>query len=370
MGEYSSVHLAQSVIVLFFARSCTYFIYFNNSIIIFVTRTTSSFLCALLSCAFTLTAAVFAVGKYKKERVIFLNYETFKESVRALIQIKMGEEVAVKIHNIPKNNGLTKAALVIVRKEAHITPTLYLERYFTMYKSGVPMEEIIDRIQADYQSGSIPDIKSGFFTDFERAKKHICYKIINQTKNEKLLKQIPHLNVLDLAVVFYYKVEAEVEGGATILIYESHRKSWGITLDELYHLAKENTEKKLPPLFQTIHQVINSIAKEEALDIHLKEKERGETEMYILTNSEKYLGAGCFLYPGMLDEIATKLKANFYILPSSIHECIIMPDSGEFSSTQLNVIVQEMNAQFLGAEEILSNQVYYYSNNKKVLKIT
>ena len=122
------------------------------------------------------------------------------------------------------------------------------------------MEMLVSEMLSENTQGRGLDLNSDFFTDFEQAAPRICYKVISKSKNESLLKQLPHLEVLDLAVVFYYKVEDEIAQGATILIHEKHRLSWGISLAELYQLAKRNTARCLAPVFQTIHQLINETA--------------------------------------------------------------------------------------------------------------
>lgn len=87
--------------------------------------------------------------------------------------------------------------------------------------------------------------------------------------------------------------------------------------------------------------------------------------MYILTNEEKYFGAAALLYPHVLSHISRLLHCNFYVLPSSIHECILVPDSGQFSKKELETMVREVNETQVEDEEVLSQNVYYYDGKRE-----
>ena len=90
--------------------------------------------------------------------------------------------------------------------------------------------------------------------------------------------------------------------------------------------------------------------------------------IYLLTNTRKYLGAICIHYPGMAEQIGESLKSDYYVLPSSIHECLILPAEG-FSEAQLKTMVEEINETRLPPQEVLSNQVYYYDRNLRRLAV-
>ena len=87
----------------------------------------------------------------------------------------------------------------------------------------------------------------------------------------------------------------------------------------------------------------------------------------MLTNKEKYFGAAVILYPHALKHIAGLLRNNFYILPSSVHECILVPDMGQYSRMELKRMVKEVNENQVEEEEILSYEVYYYDREKEAL---
>ena len=85
--------------------------------------------------------------------------------------------------------------------------------------------------------------------------------------------------------------------------------------------------------------------------------------LYVLTNSDKLFGASVILYPHLLESIAKRMDCDFIILPSSIHEVLLIPDSSENKSLHYDAIIQEVNLTQLSPEEILSDHAYYYQRN-------
>ena len=89
--------------------------------------------------------------------------------------------------------------------------------------------------------------------------------------------------------------------------------------------------------------------------------------MYVLTNKEKLQGASTILYPDVLSTFADRKNANLWLLPSSIHEWIIICDDGNMNRETLSEMIQEVNGSQLAVDEILSDHPYYYNRTTKVL---
>ena len=84
------------------------------------------------------------------------------------------------------------------------------------------------------------------------------------------------------------------------------------------------------------------------------------TPMYVATNPRRVFGASCILYPGTLEAFARRCRRNFYVLPSSIHETILIPALPELRAEEMEDMVHEVNEATLAEEEFLSNHVYLY----------
>lgn len=85
--------------------------------------------------------------------------------------------------------------------------------------------------------------------------------------------------------------------------------------------------------------------------------------LYILTNREKCLGAVSIAIPGEAELIAEQIRSDYYVLPSSIHECLILPDDGSYEEETLNQLVRSVNMTQVDPSEVLSDHVYHYSRS-------
>ena len=284
-----------------------------------------------------------------------MDYQNFKIKLVELVQKEINENTEISLERIPKNNGVYMDGIVFSRKGENTSPVIYVEEYYQYWKKGVSMEQLVEKIIWSYSHFKpVARMTDDFFKDYNRLKSRIFYKIINYEKNRELLKKIPHRRILDLAMVFYYQVD-EVDPPATILIQNTHLSMWDITQKELEENAVKYTCLCLPAEFLTMSQLAG--LEEEYVDEILEEE---SCPMYILTNKERRYGAGTIFYPGILEQEQKLLGDNFYILPSSIHECILVPEEGSYDQDGLTEMVTEINAQHVDAREVLSDQAYYY----------
>ena len=194
------------------------------------------------------------------------------------------------------------------------------------------------------------------FKDWDKAKQKIIMKLINTKKNEELLENIPSAPFYDLSIIFCVAVCDFMNEYATILIHNEHLNFWDITQEELYEIAKENTPMLLPYLFEDMKNIIG-----EPVNVSFPQ----EMEMYLLTNRTKINGAVSITYKGLLEEIAEKLNDNFYIVPSSIHEVLIIPWKSvkeKYTFKDFSEMIEEVNETQLMDDEVLSNHIYFYIN--------
>ena len=298
-----------------------------------------------------------------------MKYHAFKNQFAEEVAAALGKNCRVMVQEIPKNNGVTKESMIVTGEEGEAVPAIWLEPYFHAYQQGTPVPALVERFLEEYQEVRIPGKQNmQAFLDYEKAASHICYKIINYEKNREWLKELPHRKILDLALVYYYRVEQFDDRQAAIMLTGEHMERWHVTEQQLYEQAKKNTCRLLPVQMSGILQVIQEISE----DYEFDEAELmigGDEKMYVLTNEERYFGAVCFLYPEVAGKISDYFSDNFYILPSSIHECIIVPDSGRIIPQELRELVHDVNCQCVEKEDILSDNVYYYDRVQKKLHV-
>ena len=320
----------------------------------------------------------------------------FCQKVKRSLTDCVGETETVTIREITKNNGIILHSIVITEKELNISPNIYLDELYEAYERGETFRTVMDEIRQIYKESRIKErIDMNFFMDYEQMKDKVLYKLISYEKNKELLLQVPYIPFLDFAIVFYCYVPKRELENATILIYNSHLKMWKIGRDRLHQDAKRNTERVLPAKICGIEDMMREIFMRDMMEkIENKndaekevEKEaikrqaektveqmmdviaaNGETgRMYVLGNDRKLFGAAAMLYPGLLEAFADKTEKNFFILPSSVHEVIIVPDNEEQEAEELWKMVCDINATQVEPEEVLTDSVYYFS--RKVRRI-
>lgn len=290
-----------------------------------------------------------------------MNYQDFKQHILTELQTEFGSDVKVTIQDIIKNNDTHMDGLTILSPEHNLSPTIYLDYYFRQYEKGRSLLDIKQDILCVYHencpSGRI-DIS--FFTDYDKVKSRIIFKLINYERNKELLKKVPYYRFLDLAIVFSCLLESGPTGSATILIHKHHLSFWNITRDDLYALAFQNTPKLLQYDLRNMTDLLEELFHDEE-PLSPCEVSTGICPMYVLSNQHKLNGAVCILYQNLLRDFANRLGCDLYILPSSVHEVLIIPAHGQTSDQELSDMVRDVNSSQLSREEVLSDHVYYYS---------
>lgn len=303
---------------------------------------------------------------------MIMEYAEFQTEILDLVQRKLTDEHKIAVKPVKKNNGIVLHGLVINNNLSNISPTIYLDYYFEDYKNGESVYKLAEKIVAQYKKFEIDeDFDISTFTDWEKAKPSICYKLINRQKNEDILKEIPHIDYLDLTIVFYALVSNKPFESSSILIRDNHMRHWGVGVDELYEIASENTPKlleyELRDLASVVQELVSKNANEEMMAIAEGEFQDEESAMFVLTNKIKLNGASTILYKKVLENFAEQLNCDLYIIPSSIHEVLLIPNKTDLDTDYLNALVKEVNAADLSPEEILSDHLYYYSRKDQAL---
>lgn len=307
-----------------------------------------------------------------------MEFTSFKTLVRDEVAKRTGEQFRVRINDVTKNNGVVLSGITMLQDDNNISPTIYLNKYYEAYENGdITLRCIVDEVLDTYERNKVnQSVDMRFFMNYERIKDRIIFKLIHAERNKELLKDIPHIRYLDFAVVFQCLISDEMFGNATIMIHNAHLKIWEITENELYEKAIKNT----PVLQRYDIKTMKDVLCEMMLLEEMEGKEilnkneyiedlQDATPMYVLSNRTKVQGASCILYPNILKDFASAVKSDFYILPSSVHEVILLPAQGDEDKEGLKRMVCEVNETQVEREEVLSDSVYYYSQEKGELSI-
>lgn len=297
-----------------------------------------------------------------------MTYIEFADAVEKMMNKKMKGGVRASLYTAMKNNGKERTGILIEMPGINISPTIYLEEYYESYVAGRKIEQIVDDIKQLYEEIKQEkpwDCES--FRDYEGVRNRIVFKVINTAKNRKFLRTVPHLAFLDLSIVFYVLVDVSEEGTAAMVVNSSHADSWKVQAETLWEDAVKNVKNLLPAEFVTMNHALKSLLGDveyEEGDL-LLEKKKDYDQMYVLSNKFRNYGAACIAYPNVLEMIGQILKKDYYILPSSVHEVIIVYDTYIVSEKKAPEGLTPVGDFEITIEED-AKTLYYILENKKI----
>lgn len=288
---------------------------------------------------------------------------------------ELGKNYRLELKEVKKNNGVVMQGLLIFSADNNSVPTIYLDSFWEAYKSGQSFAAVIGGLLKLYRDETPKrDIDMNFFQCFDKVKERICYRLIRQKGNEELLLESPHIDFLDLALCFYYAFEGGQIGDGTIRIKNSHAQRWGVKTVDLVRFAEQNTARLFGWECISMEDIIkespefDSVGEKMLADV-MQDGFLEYNPMKILTNAKRIYGAVCMLYPGVLEKLSAAEQKSFYILPSSIHEVILLPETGMEAVDALREMISEVNRTCVAPEEVLSDNLYYYDFTEKKVKI-
>lgn len=303
-----------------------------------------------------------------------MNFELFKNIVKDNVSRKMGNEYKVTLNEIRKNNGIMLTGLAIMEEGSNISPTIYLDKYYEMYQNGrytiyTAVNDII-RVYKENEVKSPVDVK--FFLDFETVRPHIIHKLINTERNQELLKEIPNTKFLDLSIIFQVLLPENdnIHGFSTITIRNEHCKQWEIGIDELVFAARRNMPRLLPYTARNMQSVLTELL-EMPIETNIDDDILNivGSKIVVLSNVKNTNGGTVLLDKNFLRECSDNIDSSYYILPSSIHEVLAIPDDDTMDVDALKDMVKTVNDTEVTKEEILSYSVYYFDRENDRLSV-
>lgn len=279
-----------------------------------------------------------------------MNYEEFICAMEECTQKKLSLSETVERKEMHKNNGVIEQGLMIRRMGEAVAPIVYMEGFYEKYLLGVTVDSLSDFLIQ--KSREMPEISANCckdIMDFSKIRHQIIYKLVNAEKNEALLKEVPHLPMLDFAILFYWVVEVNGEESGMVLIRNAHMDYWKLPISVLYQCASENTCRLCPPVFGSLSDYVEAIPEGDPL--------------YLLSNDTGTNGASVLLYHGILKKIEQELGCSYYLLPSSVHEFLVVPEGDGIYPENLRKTVYEVNRTEIRPEEFLSDSIYYFDGD-------
>ena len=299
-----------------------------------------------------------------------MNYEEFKKEVADNIMSHLSPEYqdhTMKFDMIKKGSGYEYEALMISPKERNMSviPALNMTAAFQDYQNGMSVEKILDKLADIRMNATMPEFNKEDLFSFDKVKDHIFPRLINTAANQEYLADKPHVNVEDLSIIYAVRINEDSHGFADAVINNGLVDVWGVDPSQIHEKAMSNIAER-PPLFQNIEDVVFGGKDMSSYAIEDIDPENYSVPFFVLTNEQKTTGAVMAINPKTMDRITAKL-GDVYVIPSSVHETLIVPKSFVDDVQELAEMVRAVNASDVKPEEQLSNNIYEYDSQNQTL---
>lgn len=303
-------------------------------------------------------------------------YQEFCKEMQLLVEEKFEPSVCVEIHKVIKNNATELDSMVILDQDKKVSPNFYLNLYYEEYCQGKDMQMLAEQIYSTYTRTIEQEQEPVIDLSFEACEDKITFRLVSYEKNKAMLQTMPYIRFLDMAVVFYLLVRNEADGIGSVRISQRWLDDWQMTAPAVFALARENTRRLFPERICSMHSMLKQLLQEENDEWAMLEETLYSDEQtvqvadpYVITNSNGINGASVILYPDTLKIVGAVFGEDYYLLPSSIHEFLAVPEHAVESVEELYEMVQEANEKFVSQEEFLSGSVYWYECETETIKI-
>lgn len=306
--------------------------------------------------------------------------EIFKQQLlTTLEEFCQGKNIKVTAASITKQNDVELTAICLTPEDGNIGSNYYLEDLFEKFQHGQTVAEIATRLLVQNKNDSV-HTKNSVLTSFvshlhsyEYVKSHLFVRLLNLQRNSSYLSDkvyVPYLksgDTYELAICIGILVPRFNGHEGTISITKHLRSQWDVTDEQLLEDAIANTEKVQGMKTRNLYELLTSLSIPTDSFRYLLDEPA--VSMYAMSNENSFNGATTILYKDALKTFAEEKGHDLFVIPSSIHEVILVPDDGTIPAEYIQGIIAEVNQTQLAPTEVLSDQLLYYSRKDDCISI-
>lgn len=279
-----------------------------------------------------------------------------------------GMDYEISLRQVGRNNQGMGTMLVIEKPGK--SPAIFMEKYYDLFRDGADMDEMAGQLIESIESDKLGVKLDGSDFTKDRILGNLRMELINADRNQELLARVPHRVIADLAVVYQYVAMEEGDGICTAMITNKNASIMEVTEEDLFRSAMDHRNDNAPYRIMGMRQIIEELDGQMHMESPPGETvEEDEMEMTILGTKDGIYGASCILYPEAVDELSRRKGGNFILLPCSIHEWIVLPESCSEEHESLGQLVRHINQREVDPVEVLSDHVYHYDVQKQELSV-
>lgn len=290
-----------------------------------------------------------------KETMSFEDFTRLaKDKIREFLP-KEFKEAKICIDEVDKLSGSYTGLSVRLPNQSG-APIVNLNQFYEAYQKGQVFDEALKQM-ADIVKNNPLLMDLSFLSDYEKIKDKLFIRVSNQSALEDKLSSIPHEIKEDLVITYHIRIYQDGKGLGSAMLTNDTLSNYGISKEQLQRDALLSTQKIAPLQMDSMQNIL----------MLPRDMDMADNKMMVITNAEGMFGASAFFYPETMDKAAKDMGGNFLMLPSSVHEVILIPDK-DMDLKEISAMVKEINQTQVDPEDRLSNHVYHYDAKEKIFE--
>ena len=297
-----------------------------------------------------------------------MDYKEFVDRVAEEIGNRLPEPLKnaeIVTRQVDKLQGEGYYGITVNPANSNVGISFDLQKVYERTGNGRDMEAALDAVAhlIPESFADRPNVKASDLKDYETMKKTLMIQVVPTAGNEDMLSTIPHTEKEDMSMVYRFVISTDDRGTASVLATNQMLENYGITPEQLHADAMAMAPECFPADVRGMQEILA-----EMMGLPPEMVGDNPSEMYVATCNHGVYGAGCIFYPDFMKQAAEKLGGDYFILPSSVHEVILLPDNGTVSHRELQSMVKEINATEVAPEDWLSDNVYHYDSKAQIFE--
>lgn len=235
---------------------------------------------------------------------------------------------------------------LVIKKVNTPSPVINLDRLYMDYCNGVPLDECVNTAKDILNMKANLPIRMDELLDWDIVKDRLYLRLVGNIVDNTIYQK-----AADMYLVPYISISEE--RGMTTKVISQMIEKWKVSEEEVFEQAKRNQTNLRPVKIENLAERLGF---------------PDELPLFVVSTESGCCGASAILYDGVPERIRDML-GEFYILPSSIHETIVIPKEDR-DIEELRDLVAFVNDTEVADDEVLTNSVYTYDfNTNELIKV-
>lgn len=304
-----------------------------------------------------------------------INYEEFVYQFVAELQLKLSPyNIQVSIVNKMRNNGILEKSIKVDIPGTNVSPSIGTLSLYEHCCDCDDMPAVVRSLAEKIVEERDRKIDAMSVLSKENILKSTYLMVVNTASNKALLADTPHFLIAEGELAAIPRLSINVGGKkGSIIIKNGMLPVLQMTGEEILRVGKDNmVEQNLFEINSLLAETMR-LMDEKGEDISDDFSEfftENTPKTFVITTKDKKLGACCLACPEVIGTAIDKMGFDCYILPSSIHEVILVEKRGGAEDLEyLRDCVHQVNRESIPAAEILSDKVFQYNAKTKKIEI-